>query len=125
MTDPLGPSAFRTPCMDTIHEHIQRASQGLRRYSQHADTWRSPQKPEERALRDQIRGWARALDALPEQINLEYGRFLKAQGLALRAWVSYDMPMGRFSPHRLLEMIEAVGRAAGIDWVELEKYESE
>lgn len=114
-----------TPCLDTIHEHILRASRGMARYSQHADTWRSPQKPEERALRDQIRGWARALDTIPEQINLEYGRFLKAQGLALRAWVTYDMPVGRFSKNRLLEMIEAVGRAGGIVWEELEAYEHE
>jgi hypothetical protein len=55
-------------------------------------------------------------------IHTEYGRYLKAQGLALRSWVTYGMDTGRLDARKVLALVTAIGEAAGIDWLELEAF---
>jgi hypothetical protein len=79
----------------------------------------------ERVVRDTIRAWA-GLAEHNEMIahHPQYGRYFKAQALALRAMVEL-FDMGRLEAGRLRELVIDIGEAGGIDWQELEQYDEE
>lgn len=79
----------------------------------------------EHVVRDTIRAWA-GLAEHNESIahHPQFGRYFKAQALALRAMVE-TFDMGRFQAIRLRQLVIDIGEAGGIDWKELEQYDEE
>ena len=111
------------PCGDCVQRDLNKLGHQML-ISQHTHAWRQPRGPE-RAIRDLIRGWASLADDNPPILeNEQYGRYYRAQALAMRAMVE-TMPLGRFSKPRLRDLVIAIGESAGIDWQELDGYEDE
>ena len=108
-------------CQEVIQSHLDKA-RATTPDSMFARAWSCPGQPCEKALRDSIRGWAGALDTYPGMLSTEFGRYLKAQGLALRAWVTYGLDTGRLDARKVLALVTAIGEAGGINWLELAEY---
>ena len=87
--------------------------------------WRQPRE-HERPVKMMLAGWVEFAQ-IHSDINSDeqWGRYFKAQALALRALVDSDRNLGRFSRNWLRNTVVECGTETGINWEELDGYDTD